>query len=87
MKDIEICPSCNTSIEDGECDCGTWHKKGQLPYLPAAMGNAIDAYNHQFEGKKKEIITGSHFTGTAIIIFEGDEEKCDAIRAFLLRLE
>ncbi len=77
------CDKCLSKILDGKCSCGLWKEAEEAteyhPYLKAIL-----AYNE--ECKKHgdwSPLSGDHFSGTCLILFRGDYEKCIKVKEFV----
>lgn len=82
MSEVEkdVCDKCKSKIINGECDCGLWFNIDEQPDLTMFMERAIIAYNRE---NIDYPLTGTHHTGTCIIVFKGDIELCEKLKKFL----
>lgn len=72
------CDMCGIKIEDGKCDCGTWHSAEEMKDNP--MKKALE---HFHEMKRFSLTSDMPHLGVAVLFFRGDVNDCVKLQDYL----
>ena len=76
---MDKCDKCRSDILMGECSCGFWFKKGEMPEHMKVLEKALS----HFHNSGKDISSGDHHTGVCFVFFKGDYQLCMKVVEFI----
>ena len=78
------CDMCGSTIDDGECSCGTWVSENELPQERKIFRDSLAA----FHDMKIMMLSGdAPHLGVAYVFFRGDYNDCLEVKEFIKRLK
>jgi hypothetical protein len=81
------CDKCKSEIVEDKCSCGVWGDREDFPDIHPYEA-AMLKYNELCEEHGDySALGGDHFTGTCIVIFKGNYDKCMKVKEYVDSLE